>query len=178
MLAAIELINEIGLAGTSMSKIAKKAGVSAATIYVYFENKEDMIKKLFLTVKADMHQKLLLGIDGSLPTEAACKQLLKNYMNYLLRNKDYFLFFEQFINSPLIQKLCGEESALVSRPIREFFDKGKNQNVIKPIDTKLLFIYAFSPLIQIAKRHINGDFALDEQLVDEIIQMSWDSIKA
>ncbi|MFJ5760843.1 TetR/AcrR family transcriptional regulator [Neobacillus sp. NPDC093182] len=32
--AAIDLINEIGLAETSMSKIAKKANVSSSTIYV------------------------------------------------------------------------------------------------------------------------------------------------
>nr|WP_246869722.1 helix-turn-helix domain-containing protein [Priestia megaterium] len=33
--AAIDLINEIGLAETSMSKIAKKANVSSSTIYVW-----------------------------------------------------------------------------------------------------------------------------------------------
>ena len=37
--AAIELITTIGFANTSMSKIAKAANVSPATIYVYFEKK-------------------------------------------------------------------------------------------------------------------------------------------
>ncbi|MDB4867155.1 MAG: TetR family transcriptional regulator [Cohnella sp.] len=37
-----------------MSKIAKKAGVSASTIYVYFENKEDMLNKLYLSIKKKM----------------------------------------------------------------------------------------------------------------------------
>lgn len=78
IISAIQLINEVGLAETSMSKIAKKAGVSAGTIYVYFENKEDMIKKLYLEVKKEMQQKLLYGVNNSLPTEAEFKQLLKN----------------------------------------------------------------------------------------------------
>ncbi|MDR1409712.1 MAG: TetR/AcrR family transcriptional regulator [Oscillospiraceae bacterium] len=39
--ATINLLNEIGFANISMSKIGKAAGVSSSTIYVYFENKED-----------------------------------------------------------------------------------------------------------------------------------------
>ena len=53
ILAAIQLINEVGFAEITMSKIAQKAGVAPGTIYVYFENKDDMLKKLFLTVKEE-----------------------------------------------------------------------------------------------------------------------------
>ena len=40
--AIIGLINQIVFANISMSKIAKATGLSAATLYVYYENKEDM----------------------------------------------------------------------------------------------------------------------------------------
>lgn len=178
IIAAIHLINEVGLAETSMSKIARKAGVSAATIYVYFDNKDDMLKTLFLTVKKDMQQKILYGIDSSLPTEVELKQILKNYINFFLNNRDYFLFFEQYINSPLIQKLCWEEAQIIAKPMIEFFERGKERSIFKQIDINLIFIYAFSPLMQIAKKYFNGEFEFTEQNVDEMIQMSWDSIKA
>jgi len=178
IIAAIELINEVGLAEISMSKIAKKAGVSAGTIYVYFENKEDMIKKLFLIVKKDMYEKMLYGIDLLLPTEAEFRQLMKNYVDFLLDNKDYFLFFEQCINSPLIWKMCKEEAHVIAKPILEFFERGKKHNTFKQIHMDIIFIYAFGPLIQIAKKYYNGDFEFNKKNIDEIIQMSWDSIKA
>ena len=178
IIAAIQLINEVGLAETSMSKIAKKAGVSAGTIYVYFKNKEDMIKKLFLTVKKDMCEKILHGIDVFLPTEAEFRQLMENYINFLLHNKDYFLFFEQCINSPLIWKLCKEEAHVISKPILEFFERGKKRSIFKQIDIDIIFIYAFSPLIQIAKKYYNGEFEFNKKNMDEISQISWDSIKA
>ena len=38
--AVIKLILEEGFQGTSMSKIAKEAGVSPATVYIYYQNKE------------------------------------------------------------------------------------------------------------------------------------------
>ncbi|MEP7039456.1 MAG: helix-turn-helix domain-containing protein, partial [Acidobacteriota bacterium] len=52
--AAIELITANGFADTSMSKIAKAAQVSPATIYVYFENKETLLNEIYLLVKQEM----------------------------------------------------------------------------------------------------------------------------
>ena len=48
--AIIRLINEIGFVDISMSKIAKATGISASTLYVYYESKEDMFRKIYLDV--------------------------------------------------------------------------------------------------------------------------------
>ena len=45
--AVISLSNEIGFSNVSMSKIAKRAGVSSSTLYVYYENKDDMFNKVY-----------------------------------------------------------------------------------------------------------------------------------
>ena len=39
--ATLNLVARIGLAGLTISMIAKEAGVAAGTIYIYFKNKED-----------------------------------------------------------------------------------------------------------------------------------------
>ena len=41
--ATIKLVNEIGFVSSSVAKIAKEANVSPATIYVYYQNKEDLL---------------------------------------------------------------------------------------------------------------------------------------
>ena len=38
--AVIELMLQEGFNGTSIAKIARLAGVSPATVYIYYENKE------------------------------------------------------------------------------------------------------------------------------------------
>ena len=45
--ATVELILREGIAGASVSKIAKRAGVSAATIYVYYNSKEAMLSEVY-----------------------------------------------------------------------------------------------------------------------------------
>ena len=52
--ASIKLINELGFDGISISKIAKKAKVSPATIYIYFENKEDLFTKIYIDIRKEM----------------------------------------------------------------------------------------------------------------------------
>ena len=41
--ATIKLVNEIGFVSSSVSKIAKEAEISPATIYIYYKNKEDLL---------------------------------------------------------------------------------------------------------------------------------------
>ncbi|GHU54106.1 TetR family transcriptional regulator [Clostridia bacterium] len=176
--SAIQLINEIGLAETSMSKIAKKAGVAPGTIYTYFDNKEDMLKSLFLIAKKDMQQKVLRGINISSPTESEFKLLVRNFIHFFSNNKENSLFMEQFMNSPLILKMDADESKILRSPIVEFFENGKSNAVFKQIDVDLMFIYAISPLTQIAKKHYNGEFEFTEANVDTIVQMSWIAIRS
>src|SRR5512137_1714014 len=42
--AALELFVEKGYAGTRLDDVAQRAGVSKGTLYLYFENKEDLFK--------------------------------------------------------------------------------------------------------------------------------------
>ena len=45
--ALVRLILRDGIDGVSVSKIAREAGVSPATIYVYYDSKEEMLAEVF-----------------------------------------------------------------------------------------------------------------------------------
>ncbi|HLS06652.1 MAG TPA: TetR/AcrR family transcriptional regulator, partial [Bacillota bacterium] len=45
--AAVRVIAENGYHASQVAKIAKKAGVADGTIYLYFENKEDILVSVF-----------------------------------------------------------------------------------------------------------------------------------
>ena len=46
--AVASLMMEEGWSGTSISKIARKAEVSPATVYTYFDSKEDMLQCIYM----------------------------------------------------------------------------------------------------------------------------------
>ena len=67
--ATITLTNKLGIDGISISKIAKKAKVSPATIYIYFENKEDLFTKLYVDIRRKMSQGALEGLEKGMTIE-------------------------------------------------------------------------------------------------------------
>jgi AcrR family transcriptional regulator len=52
--AALRVFSEKGFAAARMEDIAKAAGVTKGTIYLYFENKESVFKNLILDLVGDM----------------------------------------------------------------------------------------------------------------------------
>ena len=52
--AAYELFTEVGIDETTISGIAKKAGIGKGTFYLYFENKYDLLEKIILAKTRDV----------------------------------------------------------------------------------------------------------------------------
>lgn len=56
--AARHLFLEQGYGNTSMDGVAKRAGVSKATLYVHFENKERLFAEVVASARSSLHQSL------------------------------------------------------------------------------------------------------------------------
>ena len=57
---ALEMIVKEGFDGLSMQKLAKAAGVSPATIYIYFKDREDLILQLYYEESLRMTRRCIL----------------------------------------------------------------------------------------------------------------------
>ena len=173
--AAIELITKNGFADTSMSKIARAANVSPATIYVYFENKEDLINKLYLFVKQEMSTALLQGIKPNLSTEESFKIIWNNFYTYATNNPVRFAFTEQFANSPLVDG-CREESMNYFRPLLAIFERGKEEKVFKDIPLEIFVAFTFASLTGLIKGHFGGELVLDEKVLATAYDIAWGAV--
>ncbi|WP_433939845.1 TetR/AcrR family transcriptional regulator [Paenibacillus lautus] len=176
--ATIQLINEIGFSDTSISKIAKRASVSAATIYIYHENKEDLLYKTYLKIKGKMSEKMFQGVDHTRTVYERFEAIIRNYVDFIQSYKEYFLFLEQIMNSPLPQKWCLEDTASQFQPIFEMFDAGIRQGILKKEDINMLVVYSILPIAELLKPHLKNGTILNSNQLDSAIKMSWDAIKA
>jgi len=174
--AAIELITTIGFADTSMSKIAKAANVSPATIYVYFENKEDLLNQLYLMVKREASEKMLAGYDDSLAVEEGFKLIWENACHYMLANPIQFAFTEQFANSPLVNRVSKDESSTYFRAIINLFERGKQEGIFKDIPPSLFAAFLYAPPMRLGKQHHEGALVLDRELQQMAFELTWDAL--
>lgn len=87
--AASVLFMEKGIVATSMDEIAKKAGYSKATLYVYFENKEEIVGLLVL----NSMKKLYDYISSALEEQETTKARYDLICNSLVKYQEEFPFY-------------------------------------------------------------------------------------
>ena|SRR2546422_5666890 len=159
-----------------MSKIAKAADVSPATIYIYFENKEDMLNKTYTHVKREMAAALVQGLKPELSVEGAFKVIWTNFHKYAVRNSVKFSFTEQFANSPLVDRVRKEEGMSYFQSLFEWFERGKRDKVFKDLPVEIFSAFAFEPLIGLVKQHFCGDVVLDNKLLKTVYEITWKAV--
>jgi TetR/AcrR family transcriptional regulator, repressor of fatR-cypB operon len=181
--AAMELIAENGFHGTPTSMIAARACVGTGTIYRYFADKDTLIWEVFNEVESRLKQTLMADPQD----EQSMRQRLEHYSISLLRffieNRLEFKFLGQFYDSPygvalrrdkIFSKKSNEDKW---DAMRQLFEQGIVEGVIKDLPIPVLFAFFFGILISVARDHIHGFIDLDERLLKRTADACWDAIK-
>lgn len=83
MAAASELFMDQGFAGTSMDAVARKAGVSKATVYAHFASKEDLFEAMVAQGSVERFASLMTADLDTLGVEAALSTVAHEFMGVL-----------------------------------------------------------------------------------------------
>lgn len=149
--AVVKLTLQEGFHGTSISKIAKEAGVSPATVYVYYENKEIMFHEIYLEYSEKIFDKLLSKVCKDMDGKELMEVLVRSYYNYIKENEEIFRFVDQFSSCPALANSCGEKKGI--KDLNRLLDEQKKNKVIKEIHNYSLNAMIFSPIKAIATNH-------------------------
>ncbi|MDO5425462.1 MAG: TetR/AcrR family transcriptional regulator [Eubacteriales bacterium] len=175
--ATVQLSNELGFSNLSMSKIAKRADVSAATLYVYYENKEDMFRKVYMDIKKKMILGCSQGIRQEESVEQSVRKICGNLLRYIQEHTEEFLFIEQACNSPLATDEMIAEIEQQSKVTNAVFERGIQEGILKQTSPTLLIGFCFYPIQQIFKECQKEKSMLRDVDFDLVFQMCWDAIR-
>lgn len=175
--ATIDLVNNNGFHATPMSKIAKMANVSPATIYLYFENKQDLVNKTYIQVKAIYTNYAFETYDASLSVEKGFEIIWRRIADFKLIECENAMFLAQCDNTPMIDEQSRQEGIKHLQPLLDLWARGKNEGIIKPMSDYLLYAYSINPLSFLMMSEKRGAFQLDKTHLEEAYQAAWNSIK-
>ena len=175
--ATMELVNNHGFHDAPMAKIAKMAGVAPGTIYLYFENKDDLIHKLYLEVKHVFGQQAFSGYSGDMPVKKGFQLIWKNIAGCTRKEIDFLKFIAQCENSPMISDKARSIAMKEFQPLLDLWKRGQDEGIIKPIPDFLLFAFTICPLYFMHSVSKGNVSSFSEQNWDEAFQAAWDSIK-
>lgn len=175
--ATIELVNNNGFHATPMSKIAKMANVSPATIYLYFENKQDLVNKTYIEVKSIYTNYAFSTYKDTMSVEKGFEVIWKRIADFKLNDCKNAMFLAQCDNTPMIDEPSRQEGIKHLQPLLNLWQRGKKEGIIKPISDYLLYAYSINPLSFLMIAQKRGAFQLDKTHIEEAYKAAWSSIK-
>ncbi len=164
--AVIQLILEEGFQGASVSKIAKVAGVSPATVYIYYENKDTMLRDIYQEYAEDSIQYLLQCLSPNMAGEEIIAELIRRYYFYIVENKEIFHFIEQFSTCPALQNSCCQMKGPAD--LNQLLTDLKRRQILNDFNNDNLYAILFSPVKTIAVRTCDSENTAMERL-DELV---------
>jgi TetR/AcrR family transcriptional regulator, multidrug resistance operon repressor len=174
--AAIRIINRDGFEGCSMSKIAKEADIAPATIYLYFDNKEDMMKKLFIHVKQGMGKSYFQGENELTVCKETFRNIWYNHYEYIISNFDEYIFLENFSNSPQLMHIEREYKLDYCPVFESLLNRSKEEKLLINISNDLIYSMLFAPLSYLLKKTKSELKSLTESDIQQVFEISWKGI--
>jgi len=175
--ATLCLVKNNGFHQAPMSQIARMAEVSPATIYIYFKNKQDLINKLYLSLKESFTEYAFKDLDLDMPVKIAFKKIWFNIARYKISKSEESSFLCQCDNTPMIDTETRNEGIKHLKPLLDIWLKGQKEGIIKDISLNLLYAFTIYPLAFLINSSEKDNFTFTEEDLDTTFDIVWDSIK-
>ena len=175
--ATIELVNNSGFHATPMSKIAKMANVSPATIYLYFQNKQDLVNQTYLKVKSIYTDYAFATYHENMSVETGFKTIWHRIADFKLNECKNAQFLTQCDNTPMIDEASRQEGIKHLQHLLDLWARGKKEGSIKSISDYLLYAYTINPLSFLMISQQRGSFQWGASQIEQAYEAAWSSIK-
>ena len=190
--ATLHEVAEHGFAVTSVARIARAAGMSPGTLYLYYRDKDDLLEATFREVSRRIIAVAVEAFQAE-PAEAfeaepstlspAAQQLksaLCRVWNALValgrRQPALFLFHDQFLHSSHMQDALRVANQERAAPLLDAFALGQQSGILKQIDLALIEVFMFRSIYSLLQGSSCQLPAISHASFDQAFEMAWDAI--
>ena len=153
---ALKMVVNEGFEGLSMQRLAKSAGVSPATIYIYFQDKEDLLLQLHKRELDKYFAFILEEFDPEMDFATGLALQWKRRAQYVIEHSDEAHFMEQFKYTPLLPKTVGMRDMHFVEVMRRFVTKAIENKELVVMPFEVYWSVAFAPLYNLVRYHKSG----------------------
>lgn len=175
--ATLNLVNNGGIQSASMAKVAKIANVSPATIYLFFESKQDLVNQLYLDVKGSFAEAAFSQYKSDDEVKNSFEKIWIAMAAFKLENKEEASFLSQCDNTPMIDEETRQEGLKYLTPLFDLWSKGITEGIIKDISPYLLYAFSIYPMAFLMNMDNRALCSLGDNVINEAFQVAWDSIR-
>lgn len=133
--AARELFASQGYDDTTIAQIAQAARVAVGTVYLYFENKHDILVEVCLTLNTDITQVLQSPAILALPVRQVPRAVIEAVFQSSRENKRFMSYYEVEAQSPAETRRLRAAKQQIADALDRYFQWLVAQGQLPPFDT-------------------------------------------
>lgn len=162
--ALVAEVADKGIGGVAMGPVAKRAGVSPGTLYLHYENKEDMLQKVYLQIKAEFHG-VMVAAKEETDSARMIRRMWVDMFDFVLAKPNDFLFIEyagaaQVLSSDQAKAVAAKQTEIADM-IRRAIDDG----TLAPLPVPTITVLLVAPAMHLARTNLlNGKQVTPEEL--------------
>jgi TetR/AcrR family transcriptional repressor of multidrug resistance operon len=165
---AMEIIVQHGLEGFTIPKLAKACGISVGTPYVYYKDKDDLIKRIVLEEGARMEESVNKDFDPKVSLEIGLRVQWQNRYAYMKKNALSIRFLDQVSRSSyradFSDQFNNEQDPFLKKlkaNMETFVEHAVQRGELDQMPFSVFWSLAFSPLYSLRRFHDDG-YGIDQ----------------
>ena len=151
MEAALKLFSEKGFKETSTANISQLAGVATGTLFLYFENKEELINRLYLESKEEFANYARQGLEEQKTLKAELRHIWDRWIAWSTSHPEKSGFMLHFSATPYISKMTKEASMTNFSFINVIIRKASTDKQIITLSPELLASVIMGQMVAMGK---------------------------
>jgi TetR/AcrR family fatty acid metabolism transcriptional regulator len=173
--AAVKVFARQGFHQSTISQIAKDAGVADGTIYLYFKNKDDILVQFFSYRAKQVFERFREEVDRADTSLEKLRNLIRRHLAEFQRDKDGAIVYqvETHQNSRLAEAQIKEMSELYRELISEIVEQGQQEGSIrKDVYVGLVKRFIIGAVDEVINTwiHSGGDYDL-VSMADPLVEL-------
>lgn len=153
---AIDMIVTQGVEGFGMNRLAKECGISVATLYIYYSDKEDLIRKIGIEIGQNFFAKMLDGFSSDMSFKDGLKNQWENRIYFTLNFTQQATCFEILKQSTHGDAIVEEITGDFKKTMSEFMFSAIERKELIPVTFEVFWSIAYGSLYSLLELHREG----------------------
>jgi AcrR family transcriptional regulator len=181
---AIKQIVQDGFQGFSMNKLAKACNISVATLYIYYDDKDDLIKKIGAEIGADFFASTVKDFSPDMPFAEGLWKQWQNRSAFALEFPLEVACFEVIKHSPHREEIMQSDMlADFKNMMKQFIENALRNKELAPMTFEVFWSVAYGSLYTLLNFHREGKsmggkpFVLTQDIMKEAFAVTIKALK-
>lgn len=172
VLSALNLVHRVGLSGLKMSNLASECNMATGTLYLYFQDKSELIQSLYKRIKQTRREQLPSMLEGTFLQRF--ESLWRAYFNLELSNVLESAFLEQYYRSPFAGAASEEEMNRYLEPALHLIEEGISTHYFHERPIQVILAHLRGPIVLLARS--GSPLFLDEIAFKHLFATAWNGL--